>query len=252
MSLTTTICEKEVAECPICFDPLFENRVVYLCMKNKDGVKSRCPHYFHQECAEAFSNSGQLRQCPLCRFEFNLLILISEEPEKWFNSVDVTKTGKLNFSEVLSLLMARFDFDWRDLDHQARQNWASWDVDHSGFISKSEFIDRMLPWINEHVSRMVARPPPPSIRTPREWFNYWDEDKKNKLNKHEVSRALAKTFQIKTYDELCALKGLVQALWRDFDPYRSGQLGFNELFVTNGLMETIVANYGYLSEKQGF
>eukprot|EP00388_Colpodella_angusta_P006928 GDKJ01020013.1.p1 GENE.GDKJ01020013.1~~GDKJ01020013.1.p1 ORF type:complete len:256 (+),score=33.87 GDKJ01020013.1:27-770(+) len=232
-------------QCAICCDPLNIKRVVYPCMRLKSGAKERCVHYFHQTCAEDYSNSFQTnvpRSCPICRFQYNILVLISEDPNMWFKSADVSKKNGLTLLEVCALLRARMSFDAIDLERRVEENWSEWDADGSNLISRNEFVNNMLPWIKANVDQVSQPANVPSLKDPKAWFSYWDADKSGNLNRHEVARALAKTFGVTGYRELSELKSLIHALWLDFDKEKHGNLTFSELFATDGLIETIVAN----------
>lgn len=237
--------EEEVAECAVCFEPLFQSRVVYLAVRDPvTKRKTRCIHYYHKDCAESFANSGSSRICPLCRIPFNEIVLVSEDPRQWFQSVDVDQNGVLDQSELLALLMARSDFDWRDLESRVKENWGKWDVDHSGSIDQKEFYEQVLPWINKNVRKKSSKKSgPPKIKaSPKQWFEFWDEDHSGYLDKKEVSRALCKSAKLNV-EQSVMMKDLVEALWSDFDPDRNGALTYSELFAPNGLMMTVMANF---------
>ena len=66
-------------ECPICLEPLATQQCAVL-MAN--GLRACNAHFYHEACAAQLARSSHMRQCPLCRANYDAIRrvpLLSEE-----------------------------------------------------------------------------------------------------------------------------------------------------------------------------
>jgi Ca2+-binding EF-hand superfamily protein len=228
----------QLAECAVCFDPL--------CAKPCGGLYTRCnracSHYFHMECASALEGNN----CPVCRKEFEEARPMPHpinNPSEWFNAVDADSNGYLSFEEVLKGLETALPIDWNKISSEADNHWGEWDPDESGEISLDEFLNRsqgLITFLITHYPKKERSPPPNIKQNASAWFQYWDEDGNESLDRGEIVRALMKTFRLdgRRTDDVAQV---VHALWPLFDLDLNGNISFPEFISADGLADSIVA-----------
>eukprot|EP00922_Rhytidocystis_sp_ex-Travisia-forbesii_P007174 GHVS01010457.1.p1 GENE.GHVS01010457.1~~GHVS01010457.1.p1 ORF type:complete len:269 (+),score=27.86 GHVS01010457.1:429-1235(+) len=238
----------EYAECPICFGELHAEPLAVF----TKGNNRVCSHFYHQRCAAAVMKAIRSRECPICRANFDGLLKIPDvtvDPVGWFWAVDLDSNGRLDKKEVVEVLKASLPIDWHILENRLDSLWMKWDKDGSGTIEVEEMVrplDGLLAYVRKHIpSRRTNQSlHPPSLREDKmKWFHYWDEDNNGTLDMEEVLRALVKTICPKAdIERICAIRGLLLALWDDFDPDRSGGVDAMEFCKLDGLADTVIAN----------
>ena len=240
----------EHQECVICFENLCSREAC--CLYNQSGIRV-CRHYFHTDCMIAPSSVLQPRRsCPICRVEWTSIVSLPNplnNPRAFFDMIDSDSSGCLNRNEVLEGLKACLDVDWRKIEQSVEILWNTWDKDKGGTISYAEMVEPntgLLAYIIRNYPRSEvdrAREPPDLRQRPRDWFQYWDEDKSNSLEKEEIVRALVKTFRITQGSaSVATITEVIDAVFCIFDPDGSGSIDINEFTMSDGLCDTIIAS----------
>lgn len=228
-------------ECPECYDPLYIKPVSVLC-ENSSGTRA-CGHYLHSECA----SMKQDKTCAVCQHSFTSVCNLPnplEDPKQWFSVVDTDGDKQLGYEEILDGLKAQLALDWGKIEADADTLWSKWDADGSMMVSEKEFLDPKngpIAYLKEHYPRTIEFTPPPDIRHNKAaWFDFWDEDRSELLDKGEVGRALMKTFKVLRVDRSAVL-GTLEIVWPIFDVDGSGKVDKNEFIAPDNLADTIIA-----------
>jgi len=196
-------------------------------------------------------------KCPICRKTFSRIIAIPdifEYPRRWFRIIDFNQDKSLSRQELTDVLKCYFDVDPRapSLDQHMKNNWPKWDENEDGTIDLEEFESHLLPFLREAhktLDDMKDYSEIPDWREdPRGWFNFWDYDRSEELERREVVRALAKTLKGKVSAE--SIYNMLQAVWGAFDSNGEGGIDWQEFDKQDGLLEHMYANYGNLQECQ--
>jgi Ca2+-binding EF-hand superfamily protein len=166
-----------------------------------------------------------------------------EDPVGWFRGVDIDGNGHLSFDEVLKGLETALEVDWGKINGEADRRWGDWDHDESGEISLDEFLNRsqgLIKYLTENYRSRERGPPPDIKRDASAWFQFWDEDSTESLDRGEIVRALMKTFRIerRRTDDVAEV---INAVWPIFDFDGNGTISFPEFINGDGLADTIVA-----------
>jgi len=235
-------------ECAVCCDGLAELPVSVLA----NGKSQVCRHFFHTECVRSIRNCGHSK-CPICRVSFdNDLALpnIQQNPRAWFQFVDVENHGELSLQRILEVLRASILVDHKKLESKLPTEFRLWDTNNDGRLSYDEMMapkTGLVAWARKFVARQGDWSDMPDInKDSGAWFRYWDEDGNGVLGKEEVIRALTKTFIKSAQIPLgrsVELREIVQTLWVVFDADGSGGIDAEEFCKTDGLYETIIANF---------
>jgi Ca2+-binding EF-hand superfamily protein len=226
-------------ECSICYEPLNAYPTVNLC--NNDGTHS-CIHVYHERCIEML----RVKLCPYCRTEFVSTAVVPKleyDTKEWFDYLDEDKDGALLYEEIIDGLKAQMLLNWRSVEVEMDKHWSRWDKDGNGSISYEEFIDPDSGLLSFMKSNYPVKPreDPPNLATNKVgWFEYWDEDNTNTLEKEEVLRALIKTFHLYDYNT-SHVRDMVEAIWPIFDVDGSGSIDKEEFVSTDNLADTIIA-----------
>uniref|UniRef100_A0A7S4KY48 Calmodulin n=1 Tax=Guillardia theta TaxID=55529 RepID=A0A7S4KY48_GUITH len=206
------------AECVVCFDDMHKEACSVF-LKNSKRI---CPHFLHYRCAcDVMNSSRGGKHCPVCRRSFDSVRQvpsIDEDPEGWFEAVDLSGEGTLNQREVLEVLKAQLPLDAQRLEEGLPELWRNWDRAGDGVISKEEFLasDGLLACIRRDFYRDVEREARiPDVRENKEeWFDYWDYDKSGTLEQEEIVRALIKTFRLSDdRSRIEQMRSVVSAVW---------------------------------------
>eukprot|EP00756_Hemistasia_phaeocysticola_P021449 Hpha_TRINITY_DN15776_c2_g1::TRINITY_DN15776_c2_g1_i3::g.38733::m.38733 len=148
---------QEAAMCAICLEPLWRGRAGVLM---KDGGRV-CRHLLHYRCV-ASATAKRSKICPLCRAEGDEVVRVPrphENPERWFELMDVNREGALTKVEVLDGLRAQLDVDEDGLSDLVSDAWAKRDVEGAGVLSVAD-LPPLLASVRD------ARLPPKQKPTP--------------------------------------------------------------------------------------
>ena len=235
----------EHEECCICMNALCESSSGFLCNSSN---KRSCRHYFHKDCATAIATVNNKR-CPICREPYHHVKEVMDprkDPKQFFNDIDFDGNGTLSYEEIVDGFKATLPLDFRNIEGSIDTFFTRWDRDKSGSISMAEFThtDGPMAYINEAFLPKAINLPPPllTIKTKKEWFQYWDEDHSNSLDKGEVTRALIKTFKFHARNDIATqIRSTLDNIWCIFDSDSSGTIEMNEFIATDNLADTIIA-----------
>ncbi|KAI9016678.1 hypothetical protein DFJ74DRAFT_239175 [Hyaloraphidium curvatum] len=240
----------EHAECLLCFDEMHKYpAAVFASAENR----RTCPHFMHLTCAESLVTARHAL-CPACRRPFAKVRPVpayDADPRGFFDAVDGDANGSLSKFEVVSVLKALLPIDYRALERDVDSFWTRWDTDSSGELSYEELCgpQGLLVYVRDKFRRSGDRPEPPPLNhnNLRAWFEYWDEDGSQELDKEEVVRALIKTFRLSTdLARVRETREMVDNIWGLFDHDGSGDVDINEFLQPDeGLGDTILANLAY-------
>ncbi|CAN0459886.1 unnamed protein product [Ascophyllum nodosum] len=243
-------------ECSVCFEPLCTKgssimtdgtgqAASYFPTRCEILPRRICRHFLCQECAPTIVN----HKCPVCRRDFIDTFDVPdplEDPVRWFHVVDVDQSGTIEKSELVDALKGMFPIDPDALERAINENWNTWDADGNGTLDASEFRNLLAPFLEEtmgNLRKRINKDLPDLAREPMEWFDYWDEDESGTLERPEVVRALIKTIPRLNGRDEAWLTGMFATIWSLFDPNGDGQIDYSEFRMTDGLHETLVANF---------
>jgi len=235
----------EHAECAICFDDLYTQTTAVFCDHDLDRV---CKHFFHQKCVDGLAP----KICPVCRCDYSVVVSlpeIDENPHAWFELVDLNHDGVLNKEEVLEVLKAQLPIDWRLLEQNIDTLFLTWDINGNGVVDEHELMNPengIVAFVRKAFGRQ-NRSTPPSLEDCRHnWFRFWDEDQSNTLDKHEITRALVKTFDLEgNPDRIASMQEVVDSIWPIFDLNCSQTIDLDEFIQEGGFAEAIIASIRY-------
>jgi len=185
----------EHGECSVCFEPLSENKPTVM---QKDNGKRSCRHFVCFECAEDLLETS--KSCPLCRQPFEIVSEVPallESPEDFFEMLG-DENKHLSKDDVQLALNAILPISSGRIAMDVKLEWCKWDPENRGYIT----IEQAKESICHYVARKIHLPrfqkgAIPDISKPENpglWFDYWDWDNRGRLAKHEIARAMLKTF----------------------------------------------------------
>jgi len=162
--------------------------------------------------------------------------------------VDFDNDGSLSQVELLEVLKATVDIDVARLERDMPRIFPLFDPNNDGKIEYGEMMGpqglfyhvRRLYRKNRSMQKFI-----PDIKSNKEaWFRYWDEDGSGTLDREEVLRSLVKTFNLSAnFEQLQALRGVLDALWPLFDTDGSGDIDMAEFCKREvGLADTLILN----------
>jgi len=237
------------AECPICFEPLYQGQLgVFV---GADGRRVG-PQFFRYEAAEEWiaESNDVTKECPVTHLPIASVVLVPsmlDDPKGWFRVCDVDGDRRLSRAEVVEALKAQLPLDNAALERFATDDgaWREWDSDGSGFIEFPEIMDEdrgLLGFVRAAFARASECKPVPDIQKDRHgWYQRWDEDGSGELEFEEVIRAFAKSFHIGV-SGIAQLRESLRAVWPIFDMDNSGAIDKSEfLQPRDGLCDTIIA-----------
>jgi len=228
------------AECPICFDPLVDDAV---CRMMNTQQRS-CGHYIHTRCCIQFT------QCPMCRAPFTSVADMPsiEDPGAWFAAVDSDGNGWLSRLEVLSALRATCDVEDLEISESL---WRQWDANGDGRITFEEIFrpqGGLLAYVHRFQRNRLVDPPPFEDRY--RWFQFWDENRTNSLDRSEVHRALVKTFDLaRDLARIQTMADTLATVWCLFDDDGDGTISFDEFVRPDGFAATLSANLSLVPQR---
>ncbi len=127
--------DRQLMECPICFDELCAKPVAFL---SGNGGRRVCQHLIHEQCCQKLER----KSCPLCRVPFKgstCLPSIVDDPDGWFRCVDVGCDGHLSMQHVSHTLTAQFPLDSREFEARLSELWPQFGADSDGRLTKAQF-----------------------------------------------------------------------------------------------------------------
>jgi Ca2+-binding EF-hand superfamily protein len=229
-------------ECTVCLESLPSQPVANLIDSSGNKI---CNHTIHVSCAH------EIHACPCCGKNFSSIQsvpqLSKDNARVWFDYLDADHSGALSYEEILDGLKAQCYLDWNRIEIDADKLWSQWDKDRNMQISFDEFVNPsngVMVYLEQHYPP-APRSPPPDIRQNKQaWFEYWDEDHSNTLDKDEVARALIKTFRLLHIDRSAVL-AVLDMIWPIFDSDNSGKIDKREFVSTDNLGDTIIAQLSF-------
>uniref|UniRef100_A0A7S3NIQ5 Calmodulin n=1 Tax=Aureoumbra lagunensis TaxID=44058 RepID=A0A7S3NIQ5_9STRA len=236
-------------ECGNCFEPLAGEEVVTLLQMNGKS----CGHYIHKRCAYQLND----KRCPHCQIRFEQVDTLPSlsKPDAWFAAVDVNNDGWLSYDEVTNALLATCtDVDPERFKSSMQNLWHRWDLNGDGRITYDEIFnepDGLLAYARAYCCpQKFINNESPQLNHRPEWFNYWDEDHSESLDKAEVYRALIKTFNLgRDAEAMRTMQECIDCVWPIFDADGNGTISFEEFTMTDGLGQTLSANLQHMEQK---
>jgi len=234
-------------ECAVCFEPLSENRPTVM----QDAEKNRaCRHFICYECAEDLLDST--KTCPLCRRNFEgiaELPSLIQKKDEWFALVG-GDTGKLTRQDVLLVLNAILPIPSSRIGTDMGLEWSKWDPEGSGHLTKEQVEKSIYPYVQRKINMpRFQKGNIPDISKPENvglWFDYWDWDNRGRLAKHEIARAMLKTFcqLLQGQRGKLRIKEMTQTLLLDIWPVLELQdtnfIELDEFIAEDGLAQCIM------------
>lgn len=246
-------------ECPLCFFELHLYPVAILRYQSKRS----CPHYLHAICANAYKTRLEVRNrtvaCPVCYKKFTevkTLPKLLEDPRMWFQLCDADLTGTLDKQEVLEGLVSVLPVERERLEKAIDENWSIWDPDGDGVIALSEFthpltglksflVQNYNIFRKERESNHTEIPALDS--NPKEWFDYWDNNRNATLERMELGRALIKTFCVTAWGDPIIKRSLdiselAMNLWDTLGYKPREKISFTEFMKPFGIADQVIHN----------
>jgi hypothetical protein len=259
----------QYTECPLCFFELHLYPVAILRFQSKRS----CVHYFHSFCANLYKTrveesstapAGNVKvSCPVCLNRFTEVKTLPElisDPRLWFQLCDTDLTGTLDKKEVVEGLLAVLPVERYKLEKALDEYWSNWDASGDGSIAFQEFIDpisglksfiltnyNIFKRDKEAISQAL-RSIPPLDSKPREWFDFWDNNRNGTLERIEMTRALIKTFCVTAWGDPLIKRApdisqLAQSVWDGLGYKPRERISFPEFMKPFGLADQVIHNY---------
>jgi len=191
------------------------------------GPQARaCKHLLHAACCASLEARARAKgtqpACPCCSEQFGAYVAIpdpKENPQKWFDALDVRKCGKIAKEEAMDALMAVLPIKTAAREQLApgceRVNLACCKAVIEHFQQRESSIKRRQPV------------PVPKIEDHCNWFSFWDVQDTGLLTKQEVTRALMKT--IRNHDPKL-LRPAIDDVWLQKVGDEDDTVGWDRLF----------------------
>lgn len=217
----TVLVEENTAECPICMEVLWTSTptaFVSFAVAGQSGEGNPhliCAHYFCFDCAsqqymkqlqrQSAGQNAEEFQCPICRAparEVMPLPDIQVNPRLWFQFLDTNSSGGIDQNTVVQTLEAMLPIDTENLRDALDDGvWAEWDKAGDNRITEREFFrpGGLLEWVRRHQCELQAaqqRGQAPPLGEAEVWFRHWDSQKRGRLNRGELLRALCEEARI--------------------------------------------------------
>lgn len=236
-------------ECAYCFDDL-RNAPAAILLAPQDRLdrfqnraKQSCGHWLHKKCAAAVAAASRISLkaepiCPSCCTPFQTWVSVPdpfENPESWFETLDVRKHGTVQRKTVLFALQAALPVEAAVLEALVPGK----DADR---LTLSD-CTALLAALPEQLSKSKRSPAAgiPEIRYQRAWFFHWEPDREGRLSRQAVTRALVKTFH--DYD-LLLLRAAIDVSWAEAFPEGQNMVGMQDVFPEGlGLVDRALAKY---------
>jgi len=239
--------DMDYGECAVCFEPLSENRPTVM----QDAEENRaCRHFICYECAEDLLDST--KTCPLCRRTFEAIAELPsllQKKDEWFELV-AGDHKKLTRQDVLLVLNAILPIPSSRIGTDIGLEWSKWDPEEAGHLTKEQVEKSIYPYVQRKINMpRFQKGNIPDISKPENvglWFDYWDWDNRGRLAKHEIARAMLKTFSqlLQGQRGKLVIKQMSQTLLLDFWPVLELQdtnyIELDEFIAEDGLAQCIM------------
>lgn len=238
------------SECAICFEPMHVRPVGSLLKAVGPNFKRSCKHFFHTYCV----SDVKPMKCPICRENYKKIESMPDprtHPIEWFRFIDTDGSGRLSFDEIIEGLNCVLPIESVRIHSEAQALWQLWDTNKDHSLSIDEFMakkDSLLSYLLSHFSKSDPQPKgdPPTLsrETLEAWFQYWDENDSNSLDKSEVVRALIKTLRMEQGVDVAAVNSIIDATWFLFDGDGNGTIDIGEFVKRDSLGDTLLMTLG--------
>jgi len=239
--------ETDYGECPVCFEPLNENKPSVM----QDAASQRsCRHFTCFECAEDLLDSS--KTCPLCRQSFEKISAVPsllENSDEWFRIVG-NRDGQLTKQDVQLVLNAVLPLSSTRITMDIELEWSKWDKEGKGWLSREQAKLTICPYVQRKINMpRFQKGAIPDISKPENvglWFDYWDWDNRGRLAKHEIARAMLKTFSQLLHGHRGKLKikqmseTLLIDFWPVLDLKNTNYIELDEFVAEDGLAQCIM------------
>jgi len=239
--------DTDYGECPVCFEPLSENKPTV--MQDADENRS-CRHFVCFECADDLLDSS--KTCPLCRQAFEQIAELPSlltHPDDWFRKIG-GEEGQLTKQDVLLVLNAILPLSSSRITMDIQLEWSKWDPEGTDFLSKEHAKTTICPYVQRKINLpRFQKGVIPDISKPENvglWFDYWDWDNRGRLAKHEIARAMLKTFSQLLQGQRGKLKikqmseTLLIDFWPVLDLKNTNYIELDEFIAEDGLAQCIM------------
>lgn len=239
--------ETDYGECPVCFEPLSENKPTVM----QDAQEKRsCRHFICFECAEDLLDSS--KSCPLCRQAFEKIAglpSLLKNMDEWFRLIG-DKEGQLTKQDVQLVLNAILPISSSRIDMDLQLEWKKWDPEGTDLLLKERAKVTICPYVERKINMpRFQKGVIPDISKPENvglWFDYWDWDNRGRLAKHEIARAMLKTFSQLLHGQRGKLKikqmseSLLIDFWPVLDLKNTQYIELDEFIAEDGLAQCIM------------
>ncbi|KAJ8611979.1 hypothetical protein CTAYLR_004375 [Chrysophaeum taylorii] len=239
----------KLGECAACFEPLAGEPIVMLRQNNRRS----CGHYLHARCAQSRPPKGA---CAVCNQPFTWIEPFPQlnDAQAWFNAIDTDADGRLSMEEVVRALKATVvGLDVERFDAEIASLFVNWDANRDGAVTFDEIFREpygLLAYARQQYPDLRGASEPPPLSDTWAWFSFWDLDRSNTLDKAEVHRALAKTFDLeKDPTKTHTMGQTLDAVWGLFDLDGNGTIDRNEFTARDGLGDTLAANLSHMRRR---
>jgi Ca2+-binding EF-hand superfamily protein len=195
---------------------------------------------------------------------------IYRSPKQWFQFFDKDRSGTLDMEECVHALATTFpELEAEMIEGLVEDMWDEFVNPSTRLLGIDDFIcegglcetilHQLPPPSPQHQQPKVssrppmpasARKPDPHIQaatvpdifvSPRQWFQYFDKDKSETLDKEELQRAFEATFP---ESEPEMIDGMIEDMWDGFVNPKTQLLSVEDFVKDDGLCDTILDQMG--------
>jgi len=203
-------------ECSYCFKDLCQGSIAFLHDQNVPDSQN-CRHFLHVDCCSTVLKRARKAEkqatCPKCQCEFGESHVVSmphpfEDPDGWYQALDVYNLNRVPRERVLEALVAALPIEAIAIKDLVWRKGAL-----RGKLSLAE-CKEILGKIESQLPKIQRRKPctPPDIEQAGDWFAHWDKDGVGLLTKEEATRALLKSFP---NHDLPLLREAIDLAWQE-------------------------------------